>query len=418
MTGSLIFVRQVRGSAMRDSRQRYLALAGLLAPLVMLLPPLGPAPPGASGSAYLDATRAARRAGDLRRAAWLLAEAERRGADPRGIAFEQLLLRAQRGEAAAVLPALTDRLVAVGPEAELAWEALGRGYLRAYRLREARGCFDELLAGNPNCLPGLLGRAATFREWPRAAWDSFPASKAVPDLRRAVAVAPWHAVARLWLIEGLAVSGNASEMWEAEHHFRAYLALRRGDPEGKARLAQALLRSIDTVHLRAARELLAAVVADRPRSTPALVLRARRARMEGREGEVLAWYLRALEADPFFREALWQVAMGLRSAGGQEQSDAALRRFQNVAGAEHRLDLLRAVMVGGGSGWDRRAPEDPGLRYEAGLAALRLGRREEARLWFERALIEDPGHGPARRALADHFGAGSGVGVAFDRLTP
>ena len=49
----------------------------------------------------------------------LLREAAERGADPSGLALERLLLRAQRGYAREVRPALADRLAAQGQDVQL-----------------------------------------------------------------------------------------------------------------------------------------------------------------------------------------------------------------------------------------------------------------------------------------------------------
>jgi thioredoxin-like negative regulator of GroEL len=43
------------------------------------------------------------------------------------------------------------------------------------------------------------------------------------------------------------------------------------------------------------------------------------------------------------------------------------------------------------------------LRYEAGMALLRAGRREEGRAWLHSALQEDAHHEPSRQALEADF---------------
>jgi hypothetical protein len=133
----------------------------------------------------LHAAQLARRAEKLDDAERFLTEVGRSApTDGEAFAFEQLLLRAQRGHAAEVRPKLADRLGAGGPDAELTWEALGRGYLHAYRLPEAKECFSALIRIRPDSLPGYLGRAETFRQWPLLFGGAIPAAKAIPDLER------------------------------------------------------------------------------------------------------------------------------------------------------------------------------------------------------------------------------------------
>ena len=48
-------------------------------------------------------------------------------------------------------------------------------------------------------------------------------------------------------------------------------------------------------------------------------------------------------------------------------------------------------------------PNDPALRYEAGMIFLRNGFTQDGLHWLSTALDVDPNHRPTHQALADHF---------------
>jgi len=384
--------------------------------------------PGAPAYLWLRAARLARRAEDLREAERLLAEAERHGASPAGVAFERLLLRAQRGRAVEASRALAPRLAAGGLEAELSLEALGRGYLRVYRLREARDSFETLLVIRPQSVPGLLGLAEVKRQWPYQPWGYNPAAAGIPELRKAVSLAPWQAGARLGLAERLVLGGAAAsepDLREAEAHLRAVLAQRPGDLYVRTLLGTLLLdllprRLAGLAELEAAgRALLEGVLVERPNHVPALRALAELHHRNGNDTAALKVSQRVLGSDPKDSESL-QVALralrGLRWKQrkvasewrqlGREMSALEARLWEAQC-AEVELNELKNRMTGGLVSND---PNDPAWRLQAGLIALKLGRPKEARLWFERALIERPSYGPAKRALEEHFGGVRGTG--------
>lgn len=343
----------------------------------------------------LEAAQAARRAEELGDAERFLTEAARRApTDCAAVDFQRLLLRAQLGHATEMRPKLAGRLAAGHPDAELAWEALGRGYLRVYRLPEAKECFTELIRIRPDSLPGLLGRAETLRQWPQLPWGPIPAGQAVPDLQRAVALAPWHVTARLRLAEGLAETDfDKSQLREAEAHLRAVLKERPADPEGRTLLAQVLEKLGRSDE---ANRLLIAVVNDCPKYVPALRSLVMQTNVSDKAAS-FRWACQALEADPYDRTSLYRTALHrLRFAEQKDEAKTLLDRFRDVADAEREIEELKQRMTGNLIYSDRN---DPNLRYETGRRALRLGRRDEARLWFERTVIENPDHEPAQSAL-------------------
>jgi tetratricopeptide (TPR) repeat protein len=345
-----------------------------------------------TAASCLQAARIARRAEEFRDAELWLNEAARHGAAAAEVAFERLRFRAQSGYAHEVHPLLAERLAKRDGDAALAWESLGRGYLRAYRLSEAGECFDEVLKFHPDALPGLLGRAETLRQYPHTSRGPAPARLAADDLRRVVAIAPCHFRARVMMAEGLVGSARDSELREAEGHIRAVLAHQPNDAAGQTLLAQIL---IDQERWDEARRLLDRVVADSPNFLPALRMLADLAYRTRDYPGVARWDDRVLQVNPRDRAALYRTASRLIHAGRKEEGQAMLIRFREVYVAELEFDKLRRLMVRNDPG----ERNDADVRYKAGRAALRMGRTEDARLWYQRALLEDPCHAAANRAL-------------------
>src|SRR5262249_7921434 len=134
------------------------------------------------------------------------------------------------------------------------------------------------------------------------------------------------------------------------------------------------------------------------RHAGAMLLLAKAARGAGDEDGALAWATWTLEAEPACGEALGMAQTVLTRGGLRDEANAWAARHNDEEKVVRGLENLKAKMAPGRlAGPDANAAS---LRHEAGLAALRLGLREEARLWFWRALVEDPGHAEARQALA------------------
>jgi tetratricopeptide (TPR) repeat protein len=346
---------------------------------------------------YLKTARMARRAERLKQAEEYLAEAARLGADAPALKLERTLLRAQKGYAARVRDGLASHLEPEDPDSELVWEALGRGYLRAYRLREAEECFKALLRLRPDSMPGWLGWAETRRQEPYIPWGFIPLERARSAYERVVALAPSHFQARLRLAEALLVFQEGPRVEAAVRHLRILLARQPKHVKARVLLAEALLVQGEDPEARA---LLAGVLRDHPRFLPALLLEARLPRKGRDQAEAARWYRLAPAVDATEPEVLFRMARYLLRKGQRAEADVYLKRWREVEAARDRLEVLKQQMAGRLTVKD---PADPALRYEAGLIALRLGRAEEGMLWWTRALIEDPNHGATHRALADYY---------------
>src|SRR5262249_54657105 len=130
------------------------------------------------GEVLLMTARAARRARAYEEAAHSLEKYQQvRGLHEKR-SFEQLLLSAERN-VDAVAAVCRHHVKGGHPGAALILEALTRGYLRQYRLPEARICLDRWLESQPDDVQALCLRGQFHLDYERAS------DRAVNDYRRA-----------------------------------------------------------------------------------------------------------------------------------------------------------------------------------------------------------------------------------------
>jgi tetratricopeptide (TPR) repeat protein len=330
----------------------------------------------------LLAARAARRARSYSEAEHLLGRYEQaRGLDD-ALTLEQLLLSAERH--VDQVADLCWHYVEQGhPETPLILDALARGYLRQYRLAEARRCLDYWLKDRPDdpqalCLDGLF-----HLDYEHAR----PAAEA--SYRRAVEVDSEHQEARVGLAVTLIESRSFAEA--AEHLER----LRRSQPDnlsvqvGLAECRNALGDKAEAVRL------LEGVLAQQPQSAPALSLRGRIALESGQSEAAETWLRQAVACNAIDHRARYSLILCLRNNGKEEEAEQeqqALRRSEEDLARFN--DIVTREMI--------ERPRDPALHCALGQLLLRGGQREEALRWLQSALALDPQYAPARQALAEY----------------
>ncbi|BDG08681.1 tetratricopeptide repeat protein [Anaeromyxobacter paludicola] len=328
---------------------------------------------------------------------------------PRAVAASEALLRLRPGEPAAV--ARLGRL----------YRALRRleplDALLAARIREAEG--EEALALR-------LERAALLER------DLGDRAGAAAVLREALAEAPRSAEALLALCaldEAAGRLGEAAELLARlaalapDGAARAAALTRLGElhasRRGDAAAAEAVLRQAleaDPGHLPALRaaRALAESGGDRERAEQLLEAEARHA---GSPAEAAALYL-GLAARRLDREDGAAAARACAAALERAPGDLdALRLAAELAlslGELSRAHLLLAARVQGlGAAGEVAAPELPPALARLGWVSERLGRAEEARGAFRRALELDPGQRLALAGLARLAAAGGSAEEAL-----
>jgi tetratricopeptide (TPR) repeat protein len=330
----------------------------------------------------LLAARSARRARSYLEAERLLeVYQQERGLDE-ACSFEQLLLSAERR---------IDQVVEVcwlhveqkHPETPLLLEALARGYLRQYRLEEARLCLDRWLQLYPDhpqalCLEGLFHLDYLHAR-----------SAAEASYRRAVELDPDHEEAR----QGLAVTLiEGKEYAEAAQHLEH---LRQCQPDNLS-----IQVGLGECHhglgdQEEAMRLADGVLGQNPEFLPALSLRGRVALKLGETEKAEASLRQALHGNPVDHRARYSLILCLNQNGKEEEARQQQRQLDQLEEDLARFDKIVTKEI-------LQRPRDPALHCTLGQLLLRGGQREEGLRWLQSALRLDPQYAPARQALEDY----------------
>jgi tetratricopeptide (TPR) repeat protein len=331
----------------------------------------------------LLAARAARRArvyGDSERLLEMYRQI--RGPDD-AFAFELLLLAAEcRVDRAA--DQCWQRLDQGRGDAPLLLEALTRGYLRQYRLDQARRCLERWRQVRPDdpqawYLEGLL--LFDYLHARAAALNSY---------RRAVELDPDHEEARLGL--AVALLEDKSFAPAAEQFAR----LRQSQPEN-ARLQVGLAECLDGLGETAeAARLVDDVLARQSHFAPALSLRGQWALREGHLAEAERDLRAALRRQPMDHRARYRLVSCLQRG---EREEEARREQEQLAQIEEDVARFNAIVT---KELVQR-PSDPALHCAVGQLLLRGGQRDEGLRWLQSALRLDAQYAPAQQALADYL---------------
>jgi predicted Zn-dependent protease len=327
--------------------------------------------------------RAARRAGAYADAERALARYQQaRGLDEAG-SFEQLLLSAERhvDKVAEVCRGYVEKN---HPDAPLVLEALVRGFLRQYRLREARFCLDRWLALHPENPQALYLEGQFHLDYEHAV------ATGVDKFRHALRVDAEHEEARLGLAIALL---EAKSFHEALEHLE-YLRQRQPD---NLRVRVGLAECRDGLGDREeAQRLVEEVLAEEPHFWPALALRGRLALEGGQLGEAEAWLKEAVAQNPGNHQAEYNLIVCLHQNGKDDEAEEHQKRLTQREEDLKRFNEIITQELG-------RRPHDPELHCTLGQLLLRSGYRDEGLRWLNNALAQDPQYAPARRALADYY---------------
>jgi tetratricopeptide (TPR) repeat protein len=334
-----------------------------------------------SAETHLLAARTARRAGALDDAGRHLKAYEQLKGVPEALELERALVRVQRGETEAFAGYLLGCVEKGHPDSILILEALTTGFMKTYRMNHADHCLQLWLEREPDNVQALVWRAELA--------ERRQSSEAVDYYRRAVEVDPDHEEARLRLASGLV---SLHRLDEAAKH---YEFLRERHPD-KADVLVGLARCRRELgQPEEAQKLLDRVLATTPGHVAALHERGRVAMEMGQLLEAEEWLRKASAASPNHQEITFTLYQCLQARGKTTEAREVLSRIEKINASLERLgDLTRKIAA---------LPNDPELRYEAGMIFLNSGQDVEGLRWLASALKEDPRHGPTHRALADYY---------------
>jgi tetratricopeptide (TPR) repeat protein len=336
---------------------------------------------------YFLLARTARRAGDLDQATSHLLQCEHLQndrPDPRlgDTKLERMLLLAQRGQLTEAEHFLRRRIQEGHPDRLLIFETLSWEFMGRNRLSDALALLNLWLEERPDDYEALVRRG-----WVEE--HMFDMDKATEDYRKALALRPARDNVRQRLTEVLLKRNRTTDaLAEAEELFRR----QPDNPDANycyARCLRLLGRNQE------AEQLLDRLLAGQPRHARALGMRAQLAVEAGRDQEASELLVRAVELDPSDQSYKYTLLLCLNRLGKTEEAKIVEAKMAESAAEVRRMDkLVREV---------NQKPNDPALRYEAGMIFLRNGFTQDGLRWLYTALDADPNHRPTHQALADYF---------------
>ncbi|MBI1918421.1 MAG: tetratricopeptide repeat protein [Planctomycetes bacterium] len=333
-----------------------------------------------------------------RQAAYTLAQRflERRhavtGSDDDDFVLEQLLLWAERGNPEAGGAFLASRVREDPAAAPLIWEALARGFVRSFRLHEAKAVTQKWLEKQPDNSEAHLIYGAVLE-----LLEQF--GEAIASFRKALELDPQRDDARLRLAVLQVQRGRGAE---AQPHLEYLHRKQPDDPVVGVHLARCLAQLGND---KRAVELLDGVLARYPYDPSALVERGRLA-LRAEQPERAEDFLRkAVRADPSDHESHYQLYLCLTQTGRTEE---ARRVHADMTQLETDAKVVRDIMLSKHG----QAPTDPAAYYRIGMISYRAGVTEDALRWFHKALRFDPGHLPTHQALAAYYERTGNVDLA------
>ena len=329
----------------------------------------------------LLAARAARRAHVYGDAQLSLEKYQKvRGLDEAG-SLELLLLSAER-DVDSVADVCRCSVEENRPEAPLVLEAVTQGYLRQYRLPQARACLERWLRLRPDNPQALCVQGQVYFNLEHAV------NAAADSYRRAVRLDPAHEEARvglaLALLELKDFEGAAEQLEYMRHAQPDNLRVRVGLAECRDALGDQ----------PEALRLVERVLAEDPEYASALALRGRLALEAGDSAAAEAWLRRAVARDPNDHQARYNLILCMHRNGEEEE---ASRQQQDFTEREEDGKRLHEIIIHDMA----ERPRDPALHCAVGQLLLRSGQREEGLRWLRSALQLDPEFAPAREAVAE-----------------
>jgi tetratricopeptide (TPR) repeat protein len=336
---------------------------------------------------YFLLARTARRAGDLEQAERHLLHCEHLQddrSDPRlgDTKLEWVLILAQRGQLTEAEHFLRRRIQEEHPDRLLILETLSWEFMQRNRLSDALALLNLWLEKQPDDYEALVRRG-----WVEE--HMFDMDRAAEDYHKALAHRPARDNVRQRLTEVLLKRNRTTEaLAEAEELLRR----QPDNPDANfcyARCLRLLGRNQE------AEQRLDRLLAGQPRHAKALTMRAQIAFEAGRDQEASELLGRAIELDPSNYSLKSTLVLCLNRLGKTQEAKRVEAQMAESAAEVKRMDqLVREV---------NQKPNDPALRYEAGMIFLRNGFTEDGLHWLATALDVDPNHRPTHQALADYF---------------
>ena len=371
-------------TAIKCRQIRKLLASGEVEQALILSEQIAAAQPGCAECQFLFA-KSARRTGRFSKAATALEKSRIANWDPKGIAFEQVLMTAQSGRVSLVEREL--RQIFEGDlraaETEEVYEALAHGHLAAYDIPEFFKCVDFWLVWRPEAIAPRQMKAEFYSRLGdyRNAADQF---------QSLVTDHPEFLPARKGLGDSL-LSLNLPA--EAEKELRV-CSEREPTAQNALALAKCLVR---TDQADEARSLLEKFKNTEDRVTRAEILE-----------ELGRWFLDRNQVDEAFTSlqectriapenfSAWHALSTAYSMRGQaDKASEALKRSQDGQLRAQRLFAVATELT--------RTPQSTALRLEAADIMFKQGMPQDAVAWLKTVLQLDEKNPEANQRMAQYY---------------
>jgi tetratricopeptide (TPR) repeat protein len=331
-------------------------------------------------TAHLLAARAARRLDDYEQAEEHLRQAQREQHEPsEELLFEWALHRASLGDLDRTESYLLPITREDSERAFLACEALTEGYRRTYRIPQALLVLGVWLERQPDNVRALLLRAYL--------WGQVNVYRqAIPDYQRVLEQQPQREDVRRWLAVCLMES---SDWEEALSYLEDQYRRHPQDVETRVYLARCWRQLGED---QKAREMLQAVLVERPDHPLALRTLGEAFLQESQPAEAETWLRRAVAASPNDFRSQWFLYQALGKQQKTTEAEEQLDKTQKLGLRWKRFETITQHELSA-------RPHDAELQAELGTLLLDFGYTEAGRNWLLSALKHDPQCRSAREAL-------------------
>ncbi len=330
----------------------------------------------------LRLARVYRRLGEFENMTTILREASKCGAPSRAIELESTLANAQVGHLSEVGRRFTELLMNPGDDGPDICEAYVNGYFLLHNVDFAFRIIEAWKADYPQD-PQPFFFAGVF-------FDQLGiSSKSVPELKRALELAPHRNDIRIRLAKQLF---DIQENEQAAIEARIVLKTETANPNAKVILAKCL--NVNGKPEEAIRSLEQAISAS-PKSVEAFSTLGQLQLETHQYGPAVRSLERAVELKPFDSGLRYSLANALVATGQHEQ---AKPHFQAVSAAKLQLATINQLKDA-----VAKTPDSADLRYEIGWRLLKFDDPVQGEMWLRGALEIEPNHEKSRNALIEHY---------------
>jgi tetratricopeptide (TPR) repeat protein len=269
--------------------------------------------------------------------------------------------------------------------AEEVYEARTKGFLTIYNLKDALLCIDYWLRWRPHARQARMWRAEI---WERTSlWGN-----AIADYRAILEHNSDDFDARLKLADAL--------LWEQDvkgalREYDVCVAMRPGNAAAQLGRVKSLRRTGASSEARSALRTLLEKDLTAEQKAEVLFELGEIALLNQDYAQAADFLSRSRAADPANRQVYHPLSQAYARLGKRDLADEAERRGEETTRRVTRLSEIVKEMVG--------HPDDPELRYEAGMLFFEEGAPKDGAAWLHTALRCDPNHRKTHAALADYY---------------